>query len=80
MMDTPEVRDEKIKENKDNIYEATQRVKWLEEHYNKFNTEMGTVQNDVKWIKKMLWWIIGIVISFDGIIIAIVIDHIYRSK
>ena len=32
--------------------EQSRRLSWLEEHYSKFNNEMGTVQADIKWLKE----------------------------
>lgn len=66
--------------------EQDRRIKWLEDHYSTFNEEMGNIKKsvegiktDIGWIKKMIWWVVGIVISFDGIIIAMTIDY-YQAK
>ncbi len=45
------------------------RIKWLEEHYTNFNTEMGTVQADVKWLK---WFMKLMIASQVAVIIGLI--------
>lgn len=49
--------------------EQDRRLVWLEQHYANFNTEMGTVQADVKWLK---WWMKLMIGSQVGIILALI--------
>ena len=53
---------EQINGNKVKNQEQDRRLIWLEDHYSTFNTEMGTVKEDVakiktdvSWLKKFFW-------------------------
>ena len=61
----------------------TDRIEWLEKHYSKFNEEMGelrdhvaSIKTDVNWIKKFLWWVVGIMISGFAGLFGLLIQHI----
>ena len=50
------------------------RIKWLEDHWSKFNNEMGTVQADVKWLK----WYMRLVIGTQVGVIAGLIGLLFK--
>jgi len=46
--------------------EQDRRIEWLEKHYSNFNTEMGSVKQDVSeiktdvaWLKKFFWVVVA---------------------
>jgi hypothetical protein len=50
--------------------EQDRRLQCLEEHYSNFNSEMGEVKSDVKWLK---WWIqITAGASITGLIMGVI--------
>jgi hypothetical protein len=63
--------------------EQDRRIKWLEDHYSTFNSEMGEVKTDValiktdmRWLKRMMWWLISVIITGFGSLAGLIIKHI----
>ena len=47
--------------------EQAEDIKQLYKHADVANREMGVVKTDIKWIKKFLWWMIGIIITTSSV-------------
>ena len=73
-----DVQDEKLCELKEKAKANADRIAWLEQHYSTFNSEMGEVRNNTKWIIKMVWWHIGVTISSTGGLLALLLNHIIQ--
>ena len=63
--------------NKDTYHDQEQdrRICFLEEHYSKFNDEMGEVRTDVKWLKQNHWIVVS---ASVGAFITAVINVILK--
>jgi len=48
--------------------EQNKRITWLEQHYSNFNSELGSVKADVKWLK---WWMKMMIGSQIAIILGL---------
>lgn len=75
-MTKDDVQEEKINMLKEKSQNNSDRIEWLEQHYSTFNSEMGEVKNDIKWVITMVKWEIGIVLSGFGFLSTLIIKHI----
>jgi len=41
-------------------YKENLDIKSIAEHVEILNEEMGNVQNDIRWIKKIMWYMAGV--------------------
>ena len=66
-------QDQQIAVNTDAIKRGAERIKWLEDHWNTCNEEMGEIKTDIKWIKKFMWWIVACMVAgFSGIVLILI--------
>lgn len=70
------IQDEKLKGIIKQTEDSESRILWLEQHYSTFNSEMGEVRNNIKWVVMMVKWEIGIMLSGFGFLAALIINHI----
>ena len=70
--------EEQIAVNTDRLNKVEHHIEVTNREMGELRDKMGEVQTDVKWLKKGLWWIIGVMISgFTGIS-SLILYHITK--
>ena len=65
----------------------TERLNKVEQHIETTNHEMGEmrdtmveIKTDMKWFKKMIWWVIGVMVAGFSGLASLIIYHLSATK